>query len=181
MLGNLIIWNYSKPHFMKKNYITPFGLQKLRDEYEALFHKERPKLVETIAWAASNGDRSENADYIYGKRRLREIDKRLSILQAKLEAVEVVDPKSVKGTKIVFGARVTLKDEDGFNSIFTIVGEDEIDVENGFISWKSPMAGSLLGKGLGDEITLVRPAGERFFTVEEVSFQWEERKKDVEK
>lgn len=141
------------------NYITPQGFQKLQDEFKRLFHDERPKLVETIAWAAGNGDRSENGDYIYGKRRLREIDKRLKILRDRIEAAQVVDPKQVKSEKVVFGATVTISDEDGEEKTYQIVGEDEIEPGLNRISWKSPMAKALLGKEVGDEIEIKRPAG----------------------
>src|SRR3954469_25971551 len=110
-----------------KNYITPRGLEKLKKEYTELFHTERPKLLETIAWAASNGDRSENGDYIYGKRRLREIDKRLKFLRDRIENAQVVNPVEIKSTKVVFGATVTILDEDERSKTYQIVGEDEID------------------------------------------------------
>lgn len=141
------------------NYITPEGFQKLQDEFKRLFHDERPKLVETIQWAAGNGDRSENGDYIYGKRRLREIDKRLKILRDRIEAAQVVDPKSVKSEKVVFGATVTIAEDDGPEKTYQIVGEDEIEPGLNRISWKSPMAKALLGKEVGDEIEIQRPAG----------------------
>ncbi len=155
----------------KKNYITPEGLEKLKSEYSQLFHVERPKVVEVVAWAASNGDRSENADYIYGKRRLREIDSRLRFLAGRLEIAEIVDPKTLRGKKIVFGATVTLIDEDDKSQIYQIVGEDETDVQKGRISWKSPVAKALLGKNEGDEITIHRPSGEAFFVIEKVEFK----------
>src|SRR5476651_2559148 len=125
------------------NYITPEGFKKLQDEFKALFHDERPKLVETVAWAAGNGDRSENGDYIYGKRRLREIDKRLKFLRDRIENAQVVDPSTVKNTKVVFGASVTIVDEDGERRTYRIVGEDEIAPGENKISWKSPMAKAL--------------------------------------
>lgn len=154
-----------------KNYITPEGAEKLRAEYSELFHKERPKLVETIAWAASNGDRSENADYIYGKRRLREIDRRLRFLSDRLEKALVVDPKTLSGKKIVFGATVTVVDEDDKKSTYQIVGEDEFDISKGKISWKSPVAKALLGKSEGDEATIHKPAGEEIVLIEKVEFK----------
>jgi transcription elongation factor GreB len=143
----------------QKNYITPTGLQRLKDEYAELFHKERPKVVETVAWAASNGDRSENADYQYGKRRLREIDRRLKFLKDRLEAVEVVDPSKVQSEKVLFGATVTIEDENGKQATYQIVGEDELDPKAGKISWKSPVARALLGKKVDDEVTIQKPAG----------------------
>lgn len=154
-----------------KNYITPEGLEKLKNEYHQLFHVERPRLVETVAWAASNGDRSENADYIYGKRRLREIDSRLRFLTGRMEKAEVVDPKSLQGDKIVFGATVTIRDEDDREQTYQIVGEDEWNVEKGKISWKSPVARALLGKKLGDEVVIRKPAGEEVVTVEKIEFK----------
>lgn len=154
-----------------KNYITPEGLETLRAEYAKLFHDERPKLVETIAWAASNGDRSENADYIYGKRRLREVDSRLRFLTARMEKAFVVDPKTLTGTTVIFGATVTLIDEDEKENIYQIVGEDEGDVARGKISWKSPVARALLGKKQGDEVTIHRPSGDTIVLIEKVEFK----------
>lgn len=142
-----------------KNYITPTGLEKLKTELRKLRDDERPKLLETIAWAASNGDRSENADYIYGKKRLREIEKRLRFLTKRLEIAEVVDPTTIATEKVSFGAMVTICDEDGVETTYQIVGEDEIDAKSGKISWKSPIARALLGKKQGDAVTVHRPAG----------------------
>ena len=152
------------------NYITPKGLEKLKDELRALIQDERPQLVKTVAWAASNGDRSENADYIYGKRRLREIDKRSAILTKKIEEAQVVDPAKINSEKIVFGATVTLLDEEGAEKKYQIVGEDEIHAESGKISWKSPIAKALLGKKLGDEVVVKRPAGDWFVEVTAIDF-----------
>ncbi len=154
-----------------KNYITPEGIEKLKNEYAQLFHNERPKVVETVAWAASNGDRSENADYIYGKRRLREIDSRLRFLTGRLENAEVVDPKKLSGNKIVFGATVTVADEDESIFVYQIIGEDETDISLGKISWKSPVAKALLGKKVGDEVTVVKPAGEEIFEIKKVEYK----------
>ncbi|PIR21507.1 MAG: transcription elongation factor GreB [Deltaproteobacteria bacterium CG11_big_fil_rev_8_21_14_0_20_47_16] len=142
-----------------KNYITPDGLEKLKVELRKLRDDERPKLLETIAWAASNGDRSENADYIYGKKRLREIEKRLRFLMKRLEMAEVVDPTTITTEKVTFGAVVTICDEDGEETTYQIVGEDEIDTKSKRISWKSPLAKALLGKKQGDAVTVHRPAG----------------------
>ncbi len=141
------------------NYITPEGFRKLQEEFRQLFHEERPKLVETVAWAAGNGDRSENGDYIYGKRRLREIDKRLKYLRDRIESAQVVDPLTVKTDKVVFGATVTIIDETDEEREYVIVGEDEIEPGKNKISWKSPMAKALLGKQEGDEVIIQRPAG----------------------
>src|SRR3954462_13072341 len=110
-----------------KNYITPSGLQRLKDEHRFLLTRERPAVVEVVTWAASNGDRSENADYQYGKRRLREIDKRLFFLKNRLQDAEVVDPGTIKTDKVVFGATVSLENEEGETLVYQIVGEDEID------------------------------------------------------
>jgi transcription elongation factor GreB len=153
-----------------KNYITPDGLAKLKAEYAQLFHDERPKVVEVVAWAASNGDRSENADYIYGKRRLREIDSRLRFLTGRLEKAFVVDPKTLQGKKVLFGATVTVLDEDENTVTYQIVGEDEGDVSSGKISWKSPVAKALLGKSEGDEAVIRKPAGEEIVVIEKVQF-----------
>lgn len=148
-----------------KNYITPEGFQRLKDECHQLFHVERPKVVETVAWAASNGDRSENADYIYGKRRLREIDSRLGFLGKKLENAEVVDPKLLKKDKVSFGHTVTVEDADGNQKTFQIVGEDEWDISKGKISWKSPVAKALLGKKIDEEVIVKKPAGEEVLVI----------------
>ena len=153
------------------NYITPEGFKKLQEEFRQLFHDERPKLVETVTWAAGNGDRSENGDYIYGKRRLREIDKRLQFLRDRIESAQVVDPAQVQSKKIVFGATVTILDEDGSERSYQIVGEDEIDPGGNKISWKSPMAKALLGKSLGDEIEIHRPAGLLIAEVTEILYK----------
>lgn len=153
-----------------KNYITPEGLEKLKAEYAKLFHDERPKLVEVVAWAASNGDRSENADYIYGKRRLREIDSRLRFLTGRLEKAFVVDPKTLSGKKVLFGATVTVMNEDEEMSKYQIVGEDEGDISKGRISWKAPVAKALLGKSEGDEAVIKKPAGEEILTIEKVEY-----------
>lgn len=155
----------------KKNYITPEGLAKLKAEYHELMHVERPKLVEVVAWAASNGDRSENADYQYGKRRLREIDRRVHFLTKRIEDAEVVDPKKMKGETVLFSATVTLVDEEGAEFTYQIVGEDEFDPKAGKISWKSPVARALLGKKIGDEVRIVKPSGEEFVTIEGVEFK----------
>ncbi len=154
-----------------KNYITPNGLEKLKKEYSELLHVERPKLVETIAWAASNGDRSENADYIYGKRRLREIDKRLKFLGDRIENAEVVDPREVRSEKVVFGATVTIMNEEEENLTYQIVGEDEFDIKLGKISWKSPVAKALLGKKEGDDVVIKKPGSDEVVTIEKVEYK----------
>ncbi len=153
------------------NYITPEGFKKLQEEFSRLFHEERPKLVETVAWAAGNGDRSENGDYIYGKRRLREIDKRLKFLRDRIENAQVVDPAQVKSEKVVFGATVAIVDEDGVEKSYVIVGEDEIEPGKNKISWKSPMAKALLGKEVGDETEIQRPSGPLVVEIVKISYR----------
>jgi len=156
----------------KPNYITPQGFQKVREEYNQLLKIERPELVKVIEWAASNGDRSENADYIYGKRRLREIDKRLYFLQKRLESAEIIDGfEQTNRDKIFFGATVKLEDEEGNEFSYHIVGEDEIDTPSGKISWVSPLGKALLGKCLDDEVTVKRPAGPKTFTIIEIDYK----------
>lgn len=153
-----------------KNYITPEGFEKLRAEYASLMNGERPKVVETVTWAASNGDRSENADYQYGKKRLREIDRRLHFLQKRMEAAEVIDPKTLKSDKVVFGATVTFETEDGDEKIYQIVGEDEFNVDLGKISWKSPIARALLGKKIDDEVKIQKPSGDEVVVIVNIQF-----------
>lgn len=154
----------------QKNYITPEGFEKLKSEYQDLLYKERPKIVEVVAWAASNGDRSENADYIYGKKRLREIDRRLKFLTDRMDIAEVVDPKLVKDEKILFGAKVTITNEEDEQLTYQIVGEDEFDIKLGKISWRSPVAKALLGKRVGDEVVIKKPAGDEVVVVEKVEY-----------
>jgi len=155
----------------RPNYITPEGFEKIRNEYHELLNVERPELVKVIEWAAGNGDRSENADYIYGKRRLREIDKRLYFLQKRIESAEVIDgSEQTNREKIFFGARVTLEDEKGTEFKYQIVGEDEIDTSSGKISWVSPLGKALLGKSLDNEITVKRPAGLKAFTILDIQY-----------
>ncbi|MEM7647109.1 MAG: transcription elongation factor GreB [Pseudomonadota bacterium] len=153
------------------NYITPSGLQTLKDELEYLLREDRPKVVATVAWAASNGDRSENADYIYGKRRLREIDRRVRFLTKRIEAAQVVDPAQQSGDKVLFGATVTIEDEDGAQKSYQIVGEDEIATDKGKISWKSPMAKALLGKSEGEEVRVKLPRGDSWVEIVAVAYQ----------
>ncbi len=150
--------------------MTPTGHEKLKDEFAQLMQVDRPKVVETVAWAASNGDRSENADYQYGKRRLREIDSRIYALTKKLENAEVVDPKTIKNKKIVFGATVTIIDEDENSFTYQIVGEDELDPKNGKISWKSPIARALLGKEKGDEVSVAKPNKSESYVIQKIEY-----------
>lgn len=154
----------------EKNYITPSGLVKLKNEYSVLLNEERPKIVELVAWAASNGDRSENADYQYGKKRLKEIDSRLRFLSQRIEAAFVVDPGTLSGDKVVFGALVRVLDEDEKVKEFKIVGEDETDAAAGCISWKSPVAKALLGKKVGDVVLVQKPKSEESYEIIALSF-----------
>jgi len=142
------------------NYITPEGAQKLSDELEHLRSVERPRTVREVADAAAQGDRSENAEYIYGKKRLREIDRRLNHLAKRLRSAVLVDPREQRGDKVFFGATVELADEAGARSTYVIVGEDETDSAAGRISWRSPVGRALLGKRAGDIVLVRRPAGE---------------------
>ena len=143
-----------------KNYITPQGYTRLKTELKHLLDRERPDVVKAVSWAASNGDRSENADYIYGKRRLREIDRRIRFLTRRLDLAEVVDPAAREATdQVFFGATVTIARHDGIEQTFSIVGVDEIDTERGRISWVSPMARALTRAREGDTVSLRTPAG----------------------
>jgi transcription elongation factor GreB len=147
-------------------FITPEGFARIRAEYEELFGIERPKLVETIAWAAANGDRSENGDYIYGRKRLREIDRRLGYLSKVMKQAKVVDPAGQEQRDTVrFGATVELADENDDRRILTLVGEDEADASNGRVSWAAPIARALVGSRVGDERTVRLPAGEKCYEV----------------
>ncbi|KYF90604.1 transcription elongation factor GreB [Sorangium cellulosum] len=141
-------------------YITPSGARKLSEELARLRSVERPRIVQEVADAAAQGDRSENAEYIYGKKKLREIDRRMHFLTKRLEKAVVVDPAEQRGDRVFFGATVEIEDEDGARHTYQIVGEDEIDSAAGRISWRSPVGRSLLGKRAGDVITVRRPAGE---------------------
>ena len=154
-----------------KNYMTPAGYARMKAEFDQLWKQERPKLVETIAWAASNGDRSENGDYIYGKKRLREIDRRLRYLGKRLENAEVVDPAVREETdQVFFGATVTVLDDLGEEATYSIVGIDEAEPSNNRISWVSPMARTLLKAREGDTVTLMTPAGKRELEILEVRY-----------
>ncbi len=143
-----------------KNYITPSGYQRLNDELAQIWKVDRPKLVETIAWAASNGDRSENGDYIYGKRKLREIDRRIRFLNQRIDSAVVVDNAGKKHERVYFGATVTFADENGDERTVSIVGVDEIDTRQGRVSWISPMATALFKASVGDVVTLRTPRGD---------------------
>ena len=152
-------------------FITPNGFSKIRAEYEELFGKERPKLVETIAWAAANGDRSENGDYIYGRKRLRELDRRLSYLSRIMKAAKIVDPATqASRDQVRFGATVELADEDDNRRSLTIVGDDEADASASRIGWSAPLARALIGARVGDERTVRLPAGEKSYEVMAISY-----------
>lgn len=153
-----------------KNYLTPAGFEKLKSEYHQLLNEDRPKVVATVAWAASNGDRSENADYIYGKKRLREIDSRLRFLLGRLDKAFVVDPQALTGDRVVFASTVKVENEEGDELIYQIVGEDEFDIKVGKISWKSPVAKALLGKKVDDEVLVNKPQGQEILTIKEIKF-----------
>ena len=150
----------------RPNYITPEGYGRLRIEYQRLFEEERPALVETISWAAGNGDRSENGDYIYGRKRLREIDRTLDRLSKKMAKALVVDPtQQPTRDRVFFGATVTIADEDDAERVVTLVGEDEADATAGRISWHSPIARALRGAALGDVRRVRLPGGEKNYEV----------------
>lgn len=152
-------------------FITPAGFAVIRKEYEELFGVERPKLVDTIAWAAGNGDRSENGDYIYGRKRLREIDRRLSYLAKVMKQAKVVDPAQQEQRDVVrFGATVELADEDDARRTLTLVGEDEADTTNGRISWVAPVARALIGARVGDERMVRLPSGEKSYEIIAISY-----------
>jgi transcription elongation factor GreB len=144
-----------------KNYITPAGAERLRAELKKLRYEERPEVTKTVAWAAGNGDRSENGDYLYGKKRLREIDRRMRFLAKRLEAAEVVDPLVINVEYVQFGATVSLRFEDDSEKTYSIVGVDEVDVNRGRISWMSPLARALLKANAGDYVTFYSPKGEQ--------------------
>jgi transcription elongation factor GreB len=151
--------------------ITPAGFRALRERYELLFSTERPRLVETISWAAGNGDRSENGDYIYGRKRLREIDRELSHLSRRMKAVRQVDPaqQSDRG-RVWFGATVTIADEDDNERRLTLIGEDEADASAGRISWRSPLARALRGAAVGDIRRVELPAGAKEWEVIAIAY-----------
>ena len=155
----------------RPNYITPAGYAALRAEYEMLFATERPALVETISWAAGNGDRSENGDYIYGRKRLREIDRRLGFLSRRMKAAKVVDPAAAPDqSRVYFGATVTVADQDDAERTVTLVGDDEADASAGRIGWNAPIARALRGAAVGDVRRVVLPVGEREYEVIALSY-----------
>ena len=160
-----------------KNYITRSGLQRLQDEHRFLLTRERPAVTEVVAWAASNGDRSENADYQYGKRRLRQIDGRIRFLTKRIEAAEVVDPEAPRAgqattkTRAFFGATVRYANAAGAERVVSIVGTDEIDLNRNHISWVSPLGRALMKSAAGDSVVLQLPGGTECLTVLEVCYQ----------
>jgi len=144
-----------------KNYITPAGLQRLKDEHRFLMNRERPAVTQVVAWAAGNGDRSENADYLYSKRRLRQIDSRIRFLTKRIDAAEVIDPGAPRppaaASRVFFGATVTYKDSTGCEHVVSIVGLDEVDLNRRYISWRSPLARALMKSSPGDRVVLRAP------------------------
>jgi transcription elongation factor GreB len=155
----------------KPRFITAEGLARIRDEYQQLFSQDRPKLVETISWAAANGDRSENGDYIYGRKKLREIDRRLSHLARIMKAAKVVDPaQQSERDRVRFGATVELADEDDARRTLMIVGDDEADASAGRIGWSAPLARALVGAKVGDERVVRLPSGEKSYVVVAVTY-----------
>jgi transcription elongation factor GreB len=153
------------------NYITPVGYRRLREEYDALYAVERPQLVETISWAAGNGDRSENGDYIYGRKRLREVDRRINWLSRRMSNARVTDPaRQEDRSRAWFGATVTLADEDDQLRIVTLVGDDETEAETGKISWKSPIGRAMRGAAIGDVRRVVLPSGEKEYEVIAITY-----------
>src|SRR6476619_3874281 len=155
-----------------KNYVTPGGLQRLKDEHRFLLIRERPAVTQVVAWAASNGDRSENADYQYGKKRLREIDRRIRFLTKRIDAAEVVDPEAPRSgraaTQVFFGATVRYANALGTERMVRIVGIDEVDLDRHHISWLSPLARALMKSGSGDRVILHAPAGVEHLQILEV-------------
>jgi transcription elongation factor GreB len=155
----------------RPNYITPAGYAALKAEYDALFATGRPKLVETISWAAGNGDRSENGDYIYGRKRLREIDRRLGWLAKRMKAAKVVDPaQQPERSRAWFGATLTIADEDDNQRVLTLVGDDEAEAGSGRIGWNAPLARALRGAAIGDLRRVTLPAGEREYEVIAITY-----------
>ena len=158
-----------------KNYITPDGFQRLRDELHFLLVKERPAVTQVVAWAASNGDRSENADYQYNKRRLRQIDRRIRFLEKRIDAAEVVDPEAPRSgsaaRRVFFGATVRYANATGTERLVRIVGLDEIDLDRDYISWKSPLARALMKSGAGDSVILHAPGGTSRLQILDVTYE----------
>jgi transcription elongation factor GreB len=158
-----------------KNYITPSGLERLKDEHRFLLTSDRPAVTQVVAWAAGNGDRSENADYQYGKRRLRQIDGRIRFLEKRIEAAEVVDPEAPRSgqreTRAFFGATVRYANAAGAERVASIVGTDEVDLNRNHISWVSPLGRALMKSAAGDSVVLQAPGGTEYLTVLDVSYE----------
>ena len=155
----------------RERFITPAGFGRIRDEYERLFADERPKLVEVISWAAANGDRSENGDYIYGRKKLREIDRRLCYLSKVMKEAKLVDPASQPSRdQVRFGAMIELADENDERRTLTIVGDDEADASAGHIGWSAPLARALIGARVGEERVVRLPAGEKSYEVVRIDY-----------
>ncbi len=158
-----------------KNYITPGGLQRLKDEHRFLLTRERPAVTQVVAWAASNGDRSENADYQYGKRRLRQIDRRIRFLTKRIDAAEVVDPETPRpgraATRVFFGATVRYANAAGKERVVSVVGLDEVDLDRNHISWVSPLAKALMKSGPGDHVVLHAPGSTEQLLILEVRYE----------
>jgi len=158
-----------------KNYITPGGLERLKEEHSFLLNKDRPAVAVVVAWAASNGDRSENADYQYAKRRLRQIDGRIRHLSKRMEAAEVVDPEAprsgLRATKVYFGATVLYTNAAGVEREVSIVGTDEVDLDRNHVSWVSPLGRALMQSAEGDSVVLEAPGGKERLTVLEVRYE----------
>jgi transcription elongation factor GreB len=165
----------SAPDTGLKNYITPPGLKRLRDELKFLLTRERPAVTQVVAWAAGNGDRSENADYQYGKRRLRQIDRRIHFLRKRIDAAQVVDPEAPRAgraaTHVFFGATVRFANAAGTERVVSVVGADEVDLERNYISWLSPLARALMKAGPGDRVVLHAPAGMEHLEILEVRYE----------
>jgi transcription elongation factor GreB len=159
------------PEEPRSNYITHEGARRLREELDWLWREERPRVTQAVSEAAAQGDRSENADYIYGKRRLREIDRRIRHLTGRLDLLKVVDTPPSRTDRVFFGAWVTLESDTGEEFVYRIVGPDEFDVARGFISMDSPVGRALLGKSEGDEVVVQRPAGKGVFTIAEIRYR----------
>ena len=166
---------HDKPAARVKNYITPSGLQRLKDEHRFLLTRERPAVTQVVAWAASNGDRSENADYQYGKRRLRQIDGRIRFLTKRIDAAEVVNPEAARSgpaaTRVFFGATVRYANAEGIERVVSVVGADEVDLDHDHISWVSPLARALMKKGPGERVLLHAPGGKEQLQILEVRYQ----------
>ncbi len=164
-----------EPSTRVRNYITPAGLQRLKDEHRFLLTRERPAVVEVVAWAAGNGDRSENADYKYGKRRLRQIDGRIRFLSKRIESAEVVDPQAPRSAlqqkKAFFGATVRYENAAGAERVVSIVGVDEVDLNRNHISWMSPLARALMKSEAGDTVVLHAPGGTEDLTIIDVTYE----------